>query len=252
MVSVKIKQYRLQVVDWQLLSAKPPSGRCWLGFPCGRLQASPGLNMTTNVFLIKTLSLALCAGNSPVNDESTSQRPVTWSFDVSLICAWTNGWVNNRDAGDLRPHSDHYDATVMSRKQSITVYRSAHTIYCEWYGLIVSAGSSWKLLRAWCQTGTMTCHLQNGIGQSKSEMPQCNVPMFLRLHGCIVVTLLLYNMYQYSKMTFSTRNATLSHWHTHSLHQNWAQLGPRGRTWAPVCTRQLFQKFWTALFPPRF
>ena len=31
----------------------------------------------------------------------------------SLICTWTNGWVNNRDAGDLRCHRAHYDITVM-------------------------------------------------------------------------------------------------------------------------------------------
>ena len=31
----------------------------------------------------------------------------------SLICAWTNDWVNNRDAGDLRRHRAHYDVTVM-------------------------------------------------------------------------------------------------------------------------------------------
>ena len=31
----------------------------------------------------------------------------------SLICAWTNGWINNRDAGDLKRHRDHYDVTVM-------------------------------------------------------------------------------------------------------------------------------------------
>ena len=31
--------------------------------------------------------LALCAGNSPVTGEFPSQRPVTRSFDVSLICA---------------------------------------------------------------------------------------------------------------------------------------------------------------------
>ena len=31
----------------------------------------------------------------------------------SLICAWTNGRVNNWDAGDLRRHDAHYDATVM-------------------------------------------------------------------------------------------------------------------------------------------
>ena len=34
----------------------------------------------------------------------------------SLICAWANGWVNNRDAGDLRRHRAHYDVTVMSKR----------------------------------------------------------------------------------------------------------------------------------------
>ena len=31
----------------------------------------------------------------------------------SLICAWTNGWVNNQDVGDLGRHRAHYDVTVM-------------------------------------------------------------------------------------------------------------------------------------------
>ena len=41
------------------------------------------------------------------------QRPVTRSFDVSLICAWINGWVNNRESGDLRRHCTHHDVIVM-------------------------------------------------------------------------------------------------------------------------------------------
>ena len=57
--------------------------------------------------------LALCAGNSPVTGEFPPQRPVTWSLDFSLIWAWTNDWVNNRDAGDLRRHRAHYDVIVM-------------------------------------------------------------------------------------------------------------------------------------------
>ena len=31
----------------------------------------------------------------------------------SLICAWINGWVKNREAGDLMRHRAHYDVTVM-------------------------------------------------------------------------------------------------------------------------------------------
>ena len=53
-------------------------------------------------------------GNSPVNGgEFPSQRPVTWSFGVFLICDWINSRVNNIEAGDLRRHRAHYDVIVM-------------------------------------------------------------------------------------------------------------------------------------------
>ena len=58
--------------------------------------------------------LAICAGNSPVPGEFPEQRPVTWSFDVSLICARINVWVNNGEAGDLRRYHAHYDIMVMN------------------------------------------------------------------------------------------------------------------------------------------
>ena len=45
------------------------------------------------------------------------QRPVMRSFNVSLICVWINGWVNNREAGDLRRYRAHYDASVMTATQ---------------------------------------------------------------------------------------------------------------------------------------
>ena len=47
---------------------------------------------------------------SPVNSPHKSQ----WRGALMLfsICVWTNGWVNNRDAGDLRRHRAHYDVTV--------------------------------------------------------------------------------------------------------------------------------------------
>ena len=32
----------------------------------------------------------------------------------SLICAWINGWVNNRETGDLRRYCAHYNVTVMN------------------------------------------------------------------------------------------------------------------------------------------
>ena len=57
--------------------------------------------------------LPLCVGNSPVTGEFPSQRPVTRSLVFSLIYAWTNGWVNTRDAGGLKCHRAHCDVNVM-------------------------------------------------------------------------------------------------------------------------------------------
>ena len=56
--------------------------------------------------------LTFCEGNPPITSGLPSQRPVTRSFDA-LLSAWTNGWANHRDAGDLRRHRTHYDVTVM-------------------------------------------------------------------------------------------------------------------------------------------
>ena len=37
----------------------------------------------------------------------------------SLICVWINGWVNNREAGDLRRHRGHCDVNVMQCKDAV-------------------------------------------------------------------------------------------------------------------------------------
>ena len=48
---------------------------------------------------------------SPVNSPHKGQWRGALMF--SLICIWINGWVNNRQAGDLRRHHAHYDVTGM-------------------------------------------------------------------------------------------------------------------------------------------
>ena len=52
---------------------------------------------------------------SPVNYPHKGQ----WreALMLSLISAWINGWVNNREAGDFRRHRAHYDVTVMHRNR---------------------------------------------------------------------------------------------------------------------------------------
>ena len=51
---------------------------------------------------------------SPVNSPQKGQWRGALMF--SLICTRINGWVNNREAGDLRRHRAHYDVTVMYRE----------------------------------------------------------------------------------------------------------------------------------------
>ena len=48
---------------------------------------------------------------SPVNSPHKGQWRGALMF--TLISAWINGWVNNREAGDSRRHHAHYDVTVM-------------------------------------------------------------------------------------------------------------------------------------------
>ena len=52
---------------------------------------------------------------SPGNSPHTDQWRAALMF--SLIGAWINDWVNNRGAGDLRPHRTHYDVIVMAIHQ---------------------------------------------------------------------------------------------------------------------------------------
>ena len=46
--------------------------------------------------------LALCAGNSPVPVNSPHKGQSRGALMFSLIYAWINDWINNREAGDLR------------------------------------------------------------------------------------------------------------------------------------------------------
>ena len=69
--------------------------------------------MTSSNETISTL-LDLREGNPPVTAGFPHKGPLRGALPFSVISAWTNGWANNRDAGDLGCHCTHYDAIVMS------------------------------------------------------------------------------------------------------------------------------------------
>ena len=45
----------------------------------------------------------------------------------ALICAWINGWANNRKAGDLRRHYTHYDVTDTYIRQLVGLLTMAQS-----------------------------------------------------------------------------------------------------------------------------
>ena len=68
--------------------------------------------------------------------------PRTKASDAELwffFCVWINGWVNNREAGDLRRYRAHYDVTVMKQSNWSTANPCTYfpgyivrnsTVYC--------------------------------------------------------------------------------------------------------------------------
>ena len=61
---------------------------------------------------------------SPVNSPHKGQWRRALMF--SLICVWIQGWINNREAGDLRRYRAHYDVTVMTPIPNIPATRQTH------------------------------------------------------------------------------------------------------------------------------
>ena len=58
-----------------------------------------------------------CSLDGLSNHQSSVNSPHKGQWSGALmfseICAWINGWVNNREAGDLRRHRAHHDVIVM-------------------------------------------------------------------------------------------------------------------------------------------
>ena len=78
--------------------------------------------------------LAICAGNSPVPVNSPHKGQWRGALMFSLIYAWINDWVNNREAGDLRRQRGHYDVIVMIWQFVCNSSKElpGHTSSCSW------------------------------------------------------------------------------------------------------------------------
>ena len=101
---------------------------------------------------------------SPVNSPHKGQWHGALMF--SLICAWINTWVNNREAGDLRCHHAHHDVIVIV----VSVRKRCPTIYLvEWHsdgGRVVGADG---LLMTVIQDDTITLQSDTTVIHAHSE-----------------------------------------------------------------------------------
>ena len=85
--------------------------------------------------------LALCAGIHrwiPLTKASDAER---WCFLWSA--SWISGWVNNREAGDLRHHRNHYDVIAMAyfyfgHKLWRNIYHIPHCWLCFFPNIVVA------------------------------------------------------------------------------------------------------------------
>ena len=72
------------------------------------------------------------------------------AFMLSLICAWTNGWINNCEAGDLRHHHAHYDGMWLGTGTLLGILLINRWI-CQFYSLWPTNAEHWlrERLVAW-------------------------------------------------------------------------------------------------------
>ena len=122
---------------------------------------------------------------SPVNSTHKGQwrRALMFSF----TCVWINGWVNNRETGDLKRHRAHHDVIVMCRcspfqqphhflhaEQLVVVVRAKLSIFhmevgsTQQVGIVFLWGMSSDGVSSWWlhQMGTFSALLALCVGNS--------------------------------------------------------------------------------------
>ena len=113
----------------------------------------------------------------PLCGELTGPRwiPVTKARDAELLCflwylPWINGWVNNREAGNLRWYRAHYDVTVMYHvetyiweKQAFSPRWLQHALQ-PWRSIIKS--SHCERVAAQLRSIEHKCHLTNVLSSN--------------------------------------------------------------------------------------
>ena len=118
-------------------------------------KTNPSITWWRHQMEIFSALLAFCAGNSPVPVNSPHIGQWREALMFSLIYAWINDWLNNREAGDLRRHRGHCDVNVIYKQidglptspplsKIVYVFKGWFVILC-----YITVKSVWWLLMTW-------------------------------------------------------------------------------------------------------
>ena len=119
---------------------------------------------------------------SPVNSPHKGQ--IRGALTFSLICAWINGWVNNREADDLRRHCAHYDVIVMTSCERCWCYLRRPVARMSGISNVITS-QHWKTFYIfWHLDGETTlvqwCSLWRYLCRWPKQTVQQSHPRFLR------------------------------------------------------------------------
>ena len=102
---------------------------------------------------------------SPVNSPHKGQWRGALMF--TLICTRINGWVNNREAGDLRRYRTHYDVIVMNFAEAAVLlwYTSIPIdLFTPFHLMVCGESGSIRVYRTgWLNCHSCKCHQSNPV-----------------------------------------------------------------------------------------
>ena len=104
------------------------------------------VNYISNRNMMASSNGSLFRVTGPLCVEFTHRSPEPYLM-FPLICSWTNGWVNHRDAGDLRRQRAYHEVTVMVKYNNKT---GTGTINIFHYAYWTAAASCWLSPRKSC------------------------------------------------------------------------------------------------------
>ena len=108
-ISTKMQQNTTGQGPWARLSVWTSHTLNWLCLISHNWKPFKNM-MTSSNGMTSRVTGPLCG---EFTGDSTHKGQWRGALMFSLICAWINRWVNNRDAGDLRRHRAHYGVIVM-------------------------------------------------------------------------------------------------------------------------------------------